>query len=294
MKKNILDIEVSCFKNYLTPNNPKKITLRKWLESSKYRDQVLEIRNTENKESRNKLKSLLPAITPSGLFSYRSAKSLVSHSGFLQIDIDFSDNSHITNYRDLKEELMNIENFAYVGLSVSGNGYWGLIPILYPDKHKAHFDALHKGFINLGIKIDSSCRDVCRLRGYSIDDSPYFNFDAKPFSDVVDLCPIKKRNTFSNFRNDSNSPFLYCINKIQELGIDISNGDYKIWYEIGCSIVSEYGERGLEYFTIISNQYQGEQSITPDSQYKYCLRNQNGFGIGTFFYYCKVNGISYK
>ena len=35
---------------------------------------------------------------------------------------------------------------AYCGLSVSGKGFWGLIPIANPDKHRLHFTALKEAF----------------------------------------------------------------------------------------------------------------------------------------------------
>ena len=294
MKKNILDIEVSCFANYQTANNPQKVTLQKWLKSKKYQDKIIELRASNTKERRNILKSQLPAITTSGLFSYRSAKDLIKHSGFLQVDIDFEDNIHISNYDKLKEQLINIENFAYIGLSASGKGYWGLIPILYPEKHKAHFDALKQVFTNLGIKIDSSCRDVCRLRGYSIDNSSYFNYHAKPFSKVVQTVYSTRRNKTNNFFNQSNDSFLNCINTIQRMNIDISNGEYQSWFEIGCAIANEYSVEGLEYFIAVSNQYHGKQSIDPKTQYSNCMRSTNSYGIGTFYYYCKLQGITFK
>ena len=294
MKKNILDVEVSCFRNYQTPHSPKSITLDKWLISNKYSNEVNRIRNTKCKKERNSLKSLLPAITPSGMFTYRSSDQLVRHSGFLQVDIDFSDNLHISNYDSLKQELIKIENFAYLGLSVSGNGYWGLVPISQPEKHSAHFDALVKIFKKLGIKIDASCRDFCRLRGYSSDDSHYLNYNAKPFTELVEKNKPPLRRTIKSFSNDSNQSFNYCLNEIQRLGIDISSGDYKTWYDIGCALANEFGDRGEQYFVIISNQYKGKQSIRPERQFKHCLKSKNGFSIGTFFYHCKISNILYK
>ena len=74
--KSVLDVNVSCFKNYNSPYSPKPVNLLLWLNSLKYRSEVLKVRQIENKEDKKKLKSNLPCITPSGLFSYRAEKKL--------------------------------------------------------------------------------------------------------------------------------------------------------------------------------------------------------------------------
>jgi len=135
----ILNVEVSCFKNYKTSDNPKPVNLLQWLHSAKYANAVKQIRETSDKNKRDQLKANLPAITPSGQFSYRSKKDLIKHSGFIQFDIDGKDHTNIANFGALKTEISKIVNVAYVGLSVSGRGYWGLIPIKYPEKHKQAF-----------------------------------------------------------------------------------------------------------------------------------------------------------
>ena len=137
-QKSILDIDVSIFENYKTID-PKKVNLLIWLNSRKYAKEVEKIRSTKDEKEKKHLKSKLPAITPSGLFSKRSSKGLLKHSSFIQFDIDFKDNIHIKNYSNLKNQISKIKEVAFCGLSVSGNGYWGLIPISEPTKHQQHF-----------------------------------------------------------------------------------------------------------------------------------------------------------
>ena len=72
---------------------------------------------------------------------------------------------------------------AYCGLSVSGQGVFLLIPIAYPEQHLSHFLALQQVFQQqLGVVIDSNCKDLCRLRGYSYNEDGYFNHQATPFT----------------------------------------------------------------------------------------------------------------
>ena len=95
--KSILNIEVSCFANYNTPAKPMEVNLLRWLQSGKYKNEVGKIRAIENKEERDRIKALLPAITPSGIFFYRSEKDLIKHSGLIQFDIDYKENRHLGN-----------------------------------------------------------------------------------------------------------------------------------------------------------------------------------------------------
>lgn len=152
-----------------------------WLKSADHSDKVKAIRATDDKEKRDELKAKLPGITPSGTFGYRDQNKLIDHSGLIQFDIDSHDNEHLKNYSKLKEQIINISNVAYCGLSVSGRGYWGLVPIKYPDKHKAHFRALSAAFESFGMRIDQAPKNVASLRGYSFDPDGYFNHNAEVF-----------------------------------------------------------------------------------------------------------------
>jgi len=192
MLDSILNIEVSCFADYNTPDNPRPVNLLQWLTNKKYADKVTAIRNIADKEHRDRIKATLPAITPSGLFIYRAKKDLIKHSGFIQIDIDQKGNEAIGNYSDLKKEICKIANIAYCGLSVSGKGFWGLIPIEQPDKHYQYFKLIEKWFKDKGLIIDKAPKSVSSLRGYAYDPDGYFNHAAKPLKRFY-IEPIKNK-----------------------------------------------------------------------------------------------------
>ncbi len=177
---NIFDVSVSLFENCFCNNPADQITLAEWLTTSEFKTQVDKIRNVEGDQKRKEAKKILPCITPSGVFSQRKASSLVRHSGFIAVDIDFAENKHLSNFDNLKEEFKKLPEVAYCGISVSGKGYWMLIRIAHPDKHKQHFNYLHKSFECYGIFIDKACSDVSRLRYYSYDTEAYWNLDAIP------------------------------------------------------------------------------------------------------------------
>jgi hypothetical protein len=205
MQDSILNIEVSCFANYNTPDNPHPVNLLQWLTSSKYAAQVNAIRRMEDKEQRDRMKATLPAITPSGLFTYRANKDLIRHSGFLQIDIDKKGNEATGNFSDLKKEISKISNVAYFGLSVSGKGFWGLIPIEQPEKHNLYFKYVESWFKVKGLTIDPAPKSVSALRGYAYDPDGYFNHSAKPLKRFY-IEPVKRERAATN--NNERDVFL--------------------------------------------------------------------------------------
>ena len=157
-------------------------TLHDFLNNVDY-NAISEFRATADPARKKHIKQTLPQATISGVFSpTRSADNLVRHSGFICIDIDHKDNLHIGNFNSLIEDtLSKIEEIAFAAHSVSGQGYFLIIPLKYPDMHTAHFKMLVRKFDDLGINIDRACGDVCRLRCQSYDLHQYINFDAKPF-----------------------------------------------------------------------------------------------------------------
>lgn len=182
MKNSVLNKTVSIFENYDTPSEPKTVNLLNWIISRKHEATQKQIITLTDKKERDKLKSTLPAITPSGIFTYRAEKNLLEHSGLIQFDIDLNKNNlNITNWNELKKHIQNIPNVAYMGFSVSGKGYWGLIPIEYPQHHKEHFKAIRKAFAAFGVDLDSAPSNIASLRGYSYDSEAYINHNAIVF-----------------------------------------------------------------------------------------------------------------
>jgi hypothetical protein len=285
--KSVLNVEVSRFGSYSDPK-PATLKLLTFLKSRKYKNQVDEIRGLNDKSARDEKKALLPAITPSGTFSYRKASGLLNHTGLLQVDIDFKDNEHIKNYDSLKDQLKNISNIAYCGLSVSGQGYWLLIPIAYPEKHREHFLAVEKAFNELGIIIDPSGKDVSRLRGYSYDDEAYINHRAKILTAYSKPEPYKRKIINSLTSNDARA-VNYCINQIEKQQLDITEG-YEAWFTIGCALANTFKDAGLEYFQRVSQFNSGYSEHETEKKFKECLKGYE-YSIGTFFHYCKLVNI---
>ena len=130
----------------------------------------------------------------SGLFKRHQAADLITHSGFLAIDIDDVD---ITEY---VEKLKNDTHCTGLFKSISGNGLCFVMPI-DPDKHLDAFLGAEKYFFeNYGIVIDKSCKDVSRLRYVSYDPDCFINKTAAKFTKYL------KKKVVSKLKSTANAP----------------------------------------------------------------------------------------
>lgn len=151
MKQDIFTKKVSYFKNVSDTTPEKEITLR---EALNYNMQPLIEKYRETGAKADKLK--LPCFTPSGTCTIRK-DSDIAHNGVVCIDIDEKDNKHITNLGELKKYIHHIPYVAYCGLSVGGKGFFILIPIQHPQKHKEQYLSICDDFERCNIKVDRSC-----------------------------------------------------------------------------------------------------------------------------------------
>lgn len=298
--------KVSVFESYKQKNPVRQVYLFDWVCSDRYKAWAEFIRSLLGKNEQREYKAGLPCITPSGIFSYCSDKNLDLHSGYICIDIDGGkDNPNITDFEELKQKLSSIEYVAYCGLSISGKGVFCLVQIAYPKYHKEHFYALEKFFLDKGIVIDSSCKNISRLRGASYDGNPILNINATIFTDMVERpCKVAKEYVNSEKKSDlaikapQNIPMIMTpiLQRIGDNKIDIT-GNRTRWFSVGCALAGEYGEEGRYLFHAVSQFYKNEQyrytREETEIMYDSCLKNCHKYEltIGTFFYWCKEYGI---
>lgn len=221
------------FSHRLSTTPIKTINLWEWLIlENKYTPYINDIRASSNEEERKFLKSKLPAITPSGVFSKRKADCLVEPTNLICIDIDGKDNPSISDMEELKKKLSKLSYIMYCGLSASGKGLFCIIPYKDYRNHKLHFNALEQEFKDMGIVVDSSCSDIGRLRFYSYDEYPYANPDAEIYTRTLEKVPEIKQSRFhqkTDIVHNSNQT-LQNIDKntmsLEEFFLSPTNMDY--------------------------------------------------------------------
>ena len=146
-----------------------------------HKELIVKIRDKKNKEKKDQLKKLLPAVTISGIFNdNRKYENISCHTGFIQIDID-----KVENLEKAIESLKNdLYSFA-VFISPSGTGIKVIVKIP-PNKetHKAYFIKLRDYYKKkYNLEIDEQCKDITRLMFLSYDPNIYINYSSDEFSE---------------------------------------------------------------------------------------------------------------
>ena len=288
--KSLFDTKISYYSN-VEDNVGTEISLRDFLFCDKYKEQIEHIRSVTNEEQQKSLKKQLPLATISGTFApARKAENLVAHSNLFCVDIDKKDNMSVPWFDNLKNEWHNIPQILYAAHSVRGEGWFAIFHIAYPEKHRAHFEALQRDFANSGLVVDKSCKDVSRMRTISYDPEPYVNEAATlynkvwvepkptihiPYSGGDDLAQVEK-----------------CCRFIADRGIDIT-ATYDDWFHVGAAL-SSLGERGRSLFHLVSSQNAKYKATETDKKFDNLLRYVSSINLGTFFHICLQYGINWK
>ena len=243
-----LDAEVSLFENIYSQNPIKTITFRDWIfkENEGLRDKINRIRAEQNSE----LKLTLPCITGSGIITgSRADNNLKHYNGCVIIDVDYKDNAHLKEeyFLQLKKKVFrNISEICYAGLSVRGKGYYLIIRIENPYRHKEYFNYLASWFrYTEDIIIDESGKDLSRLRIYSVDHNQYINENATILKESLLVDVIKP--TISIQTRSSGNDLTELVDKIETSGRSIAPS-YEEYLKLAIVFYSELGENGRSYF----------------------------------------------
>jgi len=294
--KNYKNISVSQFRKHGENIPCGTINILQWLLKEPDCMQIInQIRSTMDKETVRQLKGKLPCVTMSGVFKIRNTENLLNHSGLICIDIDGKDNSNIADMNDLKQTLSKLPYVLYCGLSVSGKGVFCLIPIAYTDKHTQQFYAIEQDFQEMGITIDSGCKDITRLRYCSHDPKPIINLQAAVYEKYTETScaarmprmPQKKTATDTSTTihiQEEEKPLsledyflrpMVDVNSTKPIQVMAKNAKQKIrefvdyvvgekvditaiygdWFTICIIIAQNFGEEGRELFQRISQFY---------------------------------------
>ena len=249
-------------------------------------------------------KKMLPGATLSGLFSLYEDESLThpgqrvmvsrrethlkQHTGWLAIDIDLQDNMQLTNFENIKMVARFRPEIGLLMRSCSGTGYFGLVKLAYPDKHKAQFKALLRDYAALGIVLDKQCGNIGRVRFASWDDTDhiYINNNVQPYQGVLmdepqmvpQARPIYRQpysqatsNASSGFDGGDSTAFWndprtqdrlieLIVKTLVGRGINITES-YDEWTKCGWALKTHpYGERLFHDLSACSRKYNSAQT----------------------------------
>lgn len=293
-KSNPLDVEVSCYKG-ASDNIGTPIKLKDFLFTDRFKGIAEDIRQKATPEERHDYKKSkvheIPAITISGLFNVRESKGLVSPSGFMCIDIDHKDNAPETMAK-VPSILKSLPYVCYASKSISGDGYFGIIPIENPSHFRQHYNALEEEMKSYGITIDKSCKDITRLRFATYDDEYYYNPSASSFYLEVDTAqPLDRKQSRQFVSSSTHSDEDRVKGEIEFLknnNISLPD-DYDTWFKLAMSL-SSLGEKGRKFFHELSSLSSKYDKYECDNQYDEVINHYSGdneVSLGTFFHIVK-------
>lgn len=264
-------------------------------------------------------KKMLPGATLSGLFElweddcidktgrkYRDVVSrrethLKQHTGWLAIDIDLDDNTHLSNFENIRMVCRFRPEIGLLMRSCSGSGYFGLVRLAYPDRHKAQFQALMKEYAFMGIILDNACSNIGRVRFASWDDPEhiYINEQVVPYQglDVGDMqVLLTHENKNSNDVDSCDIIYLKAsrlVDKIKARGVDIM-GCYQEWIRCGMALYDVSAKKGYEMWKTVSRFRPAEASHghrDSDFSSRWAGFANSRVKAETFFWLCKQSQI---
>jgi len=291
---NVLDRKVSFFKS-VTDTLPITENLNELLASTEYVGAIEKVRACTNDEKKYRLKAKLPAFTVSGIFDGNTDSSIIEHSGLIAIDFDQKDNVDVKGFDKLKELISTVPYVAYCAHSISGKGYYCIIPIGYTKLHRAHFTSLVRAFSRCGLTVDKSGINEGRKRFVTFDNEPYINVNAIPYTHYVEAeC---KRVASQRTANEDDLKMVTNLSELaEERGIDIT-GNYEQWFSIACALASDFEEEGREVFNRFSSPAESYDPDKCDAKFDDALSAVTIEGklhpsIATVLMYCKDAGLT--
>src|SRR3990167_8711468 len=136
------------------------------IKFGKWKSEVESVRNEPSAEIRKKLKLGVSGVTVSGTFTERKEINLVSHSGFIAIDID--------GFTEKNALLKDIYTYALFS-SISNSGLCVVVKV-DGKKHKESFNWLQSYyFSSYGITVDPAPSNPASLRFVSYDPQCFIN-----------------------------------------------------------------------------------------------------------------------
>ena len=211
----------------------------------------------------------------------KTTENINSLNGLIVLDVDVEVDSN------LRAKLC-ADKYTYIlHSSFSGDGICVFIKI-NPERFLESFNQLAQYyFSNFNITIDQACKNKNRLRYLSYDPDVFFNEKAQQFKAKLEPKPKRKEVPIFSSLDD----FEFVLKQINDRGIDLIKGEYERYIRIGFALFSEFGaDKGKQYFEFI-NQFNSKfQPNKFDKEWK-SLCKEGSTKIGTFYHYCKEEGI---
>lgn len=274
-KSNILESDIS-LRDYIND-----------VRSGKYINEIIDVRNALQKFGKGKeyseAKKNLPLATACCTIKAghtRGKNNISEMNGFYLADIDDDVDDQLFN------ELKNDKYTCVIHRSAGGKGVCIFVKI-NPKKFLESFYDLAQYYLdNYNISIDEACKDEARARFVSYDPYIFENPSSQKFISTYKKPREKPRQEYLFAEDD----FGRIIKELE--GLDICQGDYKRYLDIGFAIASKFGQSGFGYYDSIcrgGDKY--DQKRIERDYSRFCKGGQEGITIATLYHYAKEAGV---
>lgn len=251
------------------------------------------------KKQMREQKQRLPCFSPSCVIAgTRCKENVQTHSRFICLDFDKKDNT-AANFSEFKQIIAGAKDLApfvaFAAVSCSGAGFFALLPILAPERHRQQYEAAVSYFAACGLYADTSCKDPARLRFITHDPAPYINAAAVPFGFVLENERAEKSTHRPKPQHSSPAPrpnkqertleeVAAAVQDLKAREVDITDS-YADWQKIAFAFAAEFGEEGRGLFHELSAICPKYDRAETEQKYDEAERNNTGaVRIGTFFH----------
>lgn len=275
---------------------PAEIKLKEFLKMGElFREQIEAVRAIPDKDERNAMKrKLLGVATICGTFYTRDrsvplGKKIKHYNSLIALDFDYID-----DLDEAKRSIAALPYVWYVGDSVSGRGFFAIIPLDCADyeQHKVYYAALEREMKKIGFTTDKACSDVTRLRFVSLDASPYVNEDCELFTLPDDFEPDvmedKRRDEAKELDSPGLSRAIAYAEEWERKKVPLD--DYDDWRTIAMAL-SSLGEDGWAILDKVSKFGNGYDATGNRKKFNEFLEHTRSIGLGSFFYKCQQYGV---
>lgn len=311
----LLNIDVDTFNCIadVQPKQKKLIDILTLNDDEKANQIITQIRSEKDESKQKELKRNLPNYCINATFSSTRKKDNVKElTGLLYIDIDAKDNTSII--KDVPDILRNISNILFFKRSCRGSGYTAIVPYNTNLKIDDVWHSIDTDFKKLGIEIDKSTKNVDRVTFYSYDSEYYINDNIEIYNKCVSNTFSSNFKVSENSKNDTqkvviNPPNNVVNNKdnyknreylnkligyLNDNKKSLDNGNYAAWGKICLALISEFKEKGLYYFLMLSQNYKGfnkDETTEFYNKYLESYSDNNDVTFATIKHYAMLVGF---
>lgn len=289
--KNILVSSFPCIASGKSQVLNENISLEKYVDDIKkgtYINNIIDVRSALEKFGKGKeyaeAKKKLPLITACCTIKTghdRGKKNIEKMNGFILIDIDedIDENTYT--------ELSNDKYTFIIHRSAGGKGVCIFVKI-NPNKFlESFFDLAQYYLDNYEILIDQSCKDEARARFVSYDPYLFVNENSAKFISTYKKPKEQPKREYLFAEDD----FSRIINDLK--GLDICQGEYKRYCDIGFALASKFGSQGFQYYDAICQGGQKYDASRIEKDYnRFCKGSSEGITIATLYHYAKEAGVN--